>query len=302
MGQRNHRYIVAVDGGGTSCRIAIAKHDGTLLEEFVGAGINFNSNPKAAIDTTIENLSTAARNAKITLKDLAHSVAHLGIAGVMNTQESDLIARQLPFVDCTVTNDQPTTVLGALGEQEGSVISIGTGSFAALKRSESVQYIGGWGIRLGDQSSGAWLGQAVLKHVLLAHDGLEQRSDLTDTVTRGFDADLNRLIAFGNSASPENFAAFAPQVVKAAELGDPVGVQLMQRGAAYIEAVLTNFRLAPNDVVCLVGGLGSKYESYLNSNFQERIRPAKGTALDGALQLARKTADKFGSTPSASAK
>ncbi len=48
-------------------------------------------------------------------------------------------------------------------------------------------------------------------------------------------------------------------------------------------------------VICLAGGVGPHYAAYLPQSHQNRIRPALGTALDGALALAGQAHKKEGS-------
>ena len=55
-------------------------------------------------------------------------------------------------------------------------------------------------------------------------------------------------------------------------------------------------RLAGNDPlpVCFHGGLGAVFAARLADRYAGRVREAKGTALDGALEMAREMAGDAG--------
>ena len=82
------------------------------------------------------------------------------------------IAEALPIDNVTVSDDRPTNMAGALGGTDGYVAAIGTGSFLGRQSGAEQRFIGGWGLRLGDEASGAWLGRRVLSRVLDWRDGV----------------------------------------------------------------------------------------------------------------------------------
>jgi glucosamine kinase len=70
-----------------------------------------------------------------------------------------------------IETDAITAVKGALGDRDGIVAAIGTGSVFASQRSGVIRQIGGWGLVLGDEGSGARLGRSLLAAALGAVDG-----------------------------------------------------------------------------------------------------------------------------------
>ena len=91
---------------------------------------------------------------------------------------------------------------------------------------------------------------------------------------------------FSLNSQPSDYARLARDVVAAAEAGDPLGARLMQEGAAYIRRALEVVGWKPSEALCLTGGLGPAYASWL----ERPTVTAKGTALDGALALAARHA------------
>lgn len=280
-------YLIGIDGGGTGCRAAISDLAGTILGSANGGPANFTSDPRGTVQNLIGALGSAARLAGLDLSKLAHAPAHVGLAGIVSSGTASALAAQLPLRRCTVTDDQVTTVFGALGDSNGVVISIGTGSFIAVKREDDIRYIGGWGLQLGDQASGAWLGQKALQRCALTRDGLLPHSDLTARIWRDFDNDPANLIAYARSATPADFATYAKDVMAAAKQDDPQAVEIATEAATYLSQSLETANFSKEDRLCLTGGLGPLFAQWLPRAAQSQLTEPKGTALDGALALAR---------------
>lgn len=279
-------YFLGVDGGGSGCRAAIACADGTVVGTGTGGPANATTDAEGAVTNIMDAIGRAARDAGLS-EDLWRSArAHLGIAGIMNDAQADDFATRLPMA-ATVTDDRPTSLIGAFGPVDGLLAAVGTGSTLGVARKGQMRFLGGWGLQVGDQASGAWLGRALLEQVLLSHDGLRTASPLIDAVFPTFDKDPNSIVAFAQAATPDAFAELAPQIVEAAEAGDQVGTELLARGAQYLEQALSALDPTDTMAICLTGGLGKSYENWLSETYAKRLIAPKGTALDGALHLAR---------------
>ncbi len=283
--------ICAVDGGGSGCRVALAEACGPVLARAEGGPANITSDPGAAIGNLLDAVERAALELGPRAPRLAELTAHLGLAGVLGPEHAASIAARLPFAHVSVTNDQVTALHGALGARDGALLAAGTGSFVGLRRGGETRFLGGWGLRLGDQGSGAWLGRELLSHVLMVEDGARPDSPLARTVLARFDARPERIVEFARGAEPSDYARLAPEIVAAAEAGDPVGRSLMARGAAYFEELLAVVDLRRAEVICLSGGLGPHYAPYLSDRTRSRLDAPKGDALAGALNLAQRLAE-----------
>lgn len=281
-------YICAVDGGGTGCRAAISEPNGAVLARGSGGPANYATHPAQAARSVLDAVTVAARQMEPS-PDLKMLVAHVGLAGILTPLDASDLAGRLPFEVCTVSDDRMTSALGVLGDRDGTVLAIGTGSFVAARRGADISFWGGWGFAVGDQASGAWLGRTALEHTLIASDGLEPHTALTRAILSGFNDSPSDIATFATKAKPSDFASFAPQVVSAAKDGDAAGHMMMSRGAAYLNKILAAMEIKDTDTVCLTGGVGSHYEHYLDDAFRARLQPPEGVALDGALQLAHQT-------------
>lgn len=286
MSNSENTLIIGVDGGGTGCRVAIgARSEGILAQADGGRG-NMASDPDVAIRNVLTTVKAAAAKAGISVGALNTAVAHLGLAGVMTAKDSANVASKLPFAACVVTDDRPTAITGALGGEDGYLLSVGTGTIVASSKEGAFKYIGGWGFHVADQGSGAWLGRAALEQVLLCHDGLEAHSDLTRALLDKFDNDPNAIVSFSMSAKPGDFGMLAPEIVSAAHADDPWGRTLMQNGADYLMRGLAALAFKPGEVLCLSGGVGPHYAEYFPPELLSGQIARKGSALDGAFALA----------------
>lgn len=277
----NAAYFLGVDGGGSGCRAALSDSSGTI----VASGTSGPGNATSDFDGAVANIGAAISEACQNHMP-ADLPTHIGLAGILSKAEAKRFALALGMSQARVTDDRPTTLAGALGGKDGLLAAIGTGSFVGASYGNETRFLGGWGLQLGDQASGAWLGKMAMQQVMLAHDKLTPPSDLTQWFLDHFNGP-NGLVAFASSANPADFASFAPRIADAAEAGDKTATRVMEHGAGYLSKALETLDFDAKSPVCLTGGLGLRYAQWLPPQFAARIIAPRGSALDGALMLAR---------------
>lgn len=287
MSISDQTLFLGVDGGGTGCRAAIGTAAHGILARAEAGPANATSDPDQAIKNIRSASEAAAQLAGLPQTALSAAIAHVGLAGVMTDQDSARIAAALPCHRCTVTDDRPTAVTGALGRKDGFLVSIGTGTIVAASKAGTFNYVSGWGFHVSDQASGAWLGRAALEQVILCQDHLADFTPLTRSLFAKFKDDPNRIVAFAKSAHPGDYASLAPEIIAAARAGDPWGSALMTRGAVYVMQCLTALGFSPGDTLCLSGGVGPFYADFLPNDALSGRTPPRGNALDGAFLLAK---------------
>lgn len=277
-------HILAVDGGGTSCRGALVDLRTGARREGVGGPAN------------ISDFDGATGSVAALVAGLCDGVgpdtvsAHFGLAGVIDAAGANAVAGRFSFGRLAVTSDQPTMIVGALGGRDGAVAAIGTGSFVGIAAGGAVRVIGGWGLALGDQASGAWLGRDLLAHALLAGDGIEETTPLAADMLARFGG-VAGITRFSLTARPADYGRLAPEIVAAAAAGDALATRLMRRGADYILGALDALGWRAGARLCLAGGLGPAYARWLPAEATAGLAAAEGSALDGALILARRQAE-----------
>ena len=290
MSDSDHTLLIGVDGGGTGCRVAAGTLAKGVLGRAEGGRANATSDPALAIRNVLETVHAAAQVAGFSAEALNDAVAHIGLAGVMTADDSTRIANALPFAHASVTDDRPTAIAGALGDQDGYLLAIGTGTIVASSQRGEFTYVGGWGFQISDQSSGAWLGNMALRRTILCHDGLTSHSDLTHGLLLRFNDDPNEIVRFAAGATPRDYATLAPKIVEAANAGDLWGLTIMKEGADYLVQALSTLGFLPGDALCLTGGVGPHYAPYLPAEALRGRVSSRGGSLDGAFQLAARHA------------
>jgi glucosamine kinase len=279
-------FLIAVDGGGTSCRAVIASIDGTPLGEGLAGSANIVTDLEMARDNIVEATRRAARQAGIPEDRIAESAAVLGLAGANIGNYPSRIAARLPFRISHVETDARIALQGALGEIDGAVAVVGTGSVFMSRRHGRIRSVGGWGPAVGDFCSGARLGRTLLEEALRAYDALRGETELTRKVLGRYDGDPSILVEFAQSARPRDFAGFAPSLFEYADRGDAVAVEIVSAAVAHLEETLQALVGADGLPFCLLGGLASNYSKRLSAATKGRERTPEGNALSGALSMA----------------
>lgn len=284
------RYLVGIDGGGTSCRAAVADTTGRIL----GRGRSGASNIMTAPDTAIANIADAAKaafvDAGLDASLIENASAYLGLAGNHVENTVAYVMPRLPFRQSAIESDGLIALQGALGDGDGAVAILGTGTIYIARTASKIRYVGGWGYHLGDLGSGGRLGQMALQESLLAYDGIAPQTIMTRALLEEFANQPRRMVAFSQTAKPGDYARFAPRMFEFAAAGDKAALALLKQAAGFIDASLDRVsEITGGGRLCLLGGLSSLYAPYLAARHRERLAPAAEDALAGAVALAKAT-------------
>lgn len=273
--------FLGIDGGGTGCRAAVADGAGHILARAEAGPANIASDLTGAARNILAAAAQAARDAGARLEDM---VAGLGLAGANAAGAPTALGAHLPFARLRIVTDGVTAVMGALGEADGIVAALGTGSVFGVQRGSAVRQIGGRGLALGDEGSGAWIGRAILSRALRAVDGLAPMTPLLAELVDKMGGD-DRVVAFSLTARPADYAALAPRILIS---DDPAAQAVMAAAEADVAQAIGALQQPPALPVVFLGGLGPAFAARLAGRWPQRT--AQGTALDGALLLARRAA------------
>lgn len=279
------QLFLGVDGGGTGCRAAVAAAQGGVLGAGSAASANIVSDPSGARDNILI-AAQAALDASGAGGDLTALHAVLGLAGANVGGAAARLTARLPFARTHVASDAVTALRGAFGQGDGIAATLGTGSVFAVRRAGAVRVIGGWGFVLGDHAGGAWMGRALLDAALRAHDGLLPASPLLDAALESAGGP-EALVEFAHAARPADFARYAPQILEAEAAGDAAAVAILRRAEAQVSRAIDRLQCGGALPVCFLGGLGPVFAARLQRRYAGLIRAPEGSALDGALAMAR---------------
>ena len=291
MAERN-LLIFGVDGGGTQSRARLCAYSGRLLAEATGGPANLRLGIEASFSSVLDAARQCLKDAGMAPQNLSCIVACLALAGASEPGHLDAAKRQRhPFRAAIITTDAHAACLGAHDGKDGGVIIAGTGAVAWALIKGKTYRIGGWGLPISDEGSGAWIGNEALRRVLWAHDGRIAWTPLLRELFADFSNDPHAIVSWTATASPREFGAFAPRVADHARDDDPVAIELMRTAAAHIDSLAARLIAVGVPQLALVGGFAAALQPWLAPQTTSLlIRPA-GDAVQGALTLARAAAE-----------
>lgn len=299
--------VAGVDGGGSKTHVIVARaEDGSVVAEAEGGGSAVTPGHVPESARTIAGVVASALE-KVEEADKTLSLLIVGVAGVGRRDESEQLAAALEDLDIAsevvVETDAEIALEDAFDGGAGIILIAGTGSIAHGRGPSGARArCGGWGPRIGDEGSGAWIGRRALGIVAAAHDGREPPTALTGAILTA--AQLNEpeeLIPWAAASDPRTVAALAPAVFSAAA-SDPRARALVDLAAEelvlHVRALsLRLFGDERADIqVAFAGGLMKK-GSPLRKRVEHRLKSAVPgahvrvqpiVAARGAIKLAMK--------------
>ncbi len=281
-------YILGIDGGGTSCRAAVADATGRILGRGRSGAANILSDPDNALIHIIGASKAAFEEAGLDPSQISSTAALVGVAGSNVGVAVHYVKERLPFAKADIESDGLIALQGALGDSDGAVAILGTGSIYISRRDDEISYIGGWGFQIGDLGSGARLGHALLQESVLAFDRIHPSSPLTDAVMVEFNSDPREVVEFARAAQPGDFGRHAPKVFDYAGRNDPVAIALLKASAQTIDEALDAVVARGSRKLCLLGGLAPLYRPWLAERHQPLFVDSAADALTGSVALAAK--------------
>jgi glucosamine kinase len=236
----------------------------------------------------MEATAECLRQAGLPVSQVRRIAACLALAGASEpTNLAEAQAYPHPFGKVIVTTDAHAACLGAHGGRDGGVVVVGTGAVAwAIVKGRSFR-VGGWGMPISDEGSGAWLGCETLRRVLWAIDGRVAWTQLLRTVASGFGDDPHAIVRWTQTASPRDFASLAPHVFDYAAQGDTTAAELLRLAAGHIDALAWRLLDAGSERLALVGGCAPFLAPCLSRETRSHLVEPEGDALSGAIKLAR---------------
>lgn len=283
--------LLAVDGGGTRCRARLTTISGNLLGEAVGGPANLRRGVNRSFAVVVEVANECLRQAALPARDAARIVACLALAGASEpTYLAAAQAHEHPFRKAIITTDAHAACIGAHGHADGGIIIAGTGSVGWATVKGRTFRVGGWGLPISDEGSGAWAGCEALRRVLWAHDGRIAWTPMLRALFANFGRDPHAIVTWTATASPGDFGAVAPHIVDYAAQGDAASIELLQQSAAHIDALAARLVAVGADRLALLGGFAPSLRRWLSPATAKHLVEPAGDALAGALTLARAAA------------
>ncbi|HEY3506845.1 MAG TPA: BadF/BadG/BcrA/BcrD ATPase family protein [Actinocatenispora sp.] len=245
------RKVLGLDMGGTATRAVLATASGAVA----GTGSAGPGNPYAHPPARAAGaLREAVREA---LGDHDPATVRLGVVGLAGGNTLAVPAVGETFrrawrdagLACPmrVVGDTEVAYAAGTADPDGTVLIAGTGAAAArIVGHRMVRSAGGYGWLLGDDGAGYWLGREAVRALLAVTDGLRPPGVLTDLVRAHLPVeethpgtDTERVVAAVDHAHPVRLAELARLVSTAAEAGDEIAAEIVDRAAGHLCALAT---------------------------------------------------------------
>lgn len=143
-------------------------------------------------------------------------------------------------------NDMLCGWAGSLAGEDGINIVAGTGSIAYGERRGRAARAGGWGEVFSDEGSAYWIALQGLNAFTRMSDGRLPRTPLYERFRRRFelahDLDLCSRLMGEAAPSRDEIAALAGVVAEAARAGDAAAVEILDRAAGELAAIIDAVR------------------------------------------------------------
>lgn len=298
---KEQRFVLALDGGGTKTRAALCDPAGQIVAMAEGEATNPLSRPWEAVENTIRLLVQEVIQ-RAEAAEAAVSVLYLGLAGADRPQVKDRLREAFApqwGERLVLDNDAVSALYAGTYGEPGIVLIAGTGSIAyAVTAAGERERTGGWGYLVGDEGSGFDIGRKGAAAVLRASDGRGKPTVLTGLYLEHFGVSRpEELIAliYGADNPRKELADTSTLVEKAASLGDEVAMELIGLAADdLVELATVSLRKAGSSLpVVLAGGLLSsdtvlRREVLKRAGFAARV--ATAPPVMGALVAAMRCA------------
>jgi glucosamine kinase len=284
--------FLGVDGGGTRCRARLYDACGHPLGEAVSGPANLNHGLNEAFASVFDAVFRSLAQAQLVPSDFPRITACLALAGATEpAAEAAARLQRQGFARAILTSDAHAACVGAHDGADGGIIIVGTGSIGFAVRNGRQHRVGGWGLQVSDEGSGAWIGREVLRRVLMAYDGRLKWTPLLRGAFDRYEGAPHRMVQTSGRATPRDFGRIAPLVFEHAAQGDDVALAIVHAAAHHIDGIA--YRLTELGVVrlSLAGGVAPHLQPFLSASIRQRLVDPIGDALDGAFLLARAAAD-----------
>lgn len=187
-----NEWLLIIDGGATKTACAIVHAESGEIQYTASLG---GSNYQAiGVEPATDILRALLAKAQVFLQAQANpkiTVATFAMAGIDSPNDhksvteivhNTITATQLNIQRLIIENDAEATLLGVTAGQAGALLIAGTGAIAYAFDGEHIARSGGWGHRAGDEGSGYWLGQEVIRAIFRMEDGRGEPTILKDAV------------------------------------------------------------------------------------------------------------------------
>ncbi|MCA9264578.1 MAG: hypothetical protein KDA60_12040 [Planctomycetales bacterium] len=320
--QQQSQLVLAIDGGGTSCRLAVGKyHADSEQLELITCSVGGSANPATlGIEFTLGRLDELLASILPAVDAPSDTVASvmIGMAGVGQTRFSDHVNGWARSRFSTARHFRVTTDVSMLmtsadvcraaaqlretrsvdlrtiadkgrGQRQSVVLVAGTGSVALTRDVNGVEcQAGGWGYLLGDEGSGYWIGRRALQCCL--GEAFPDRFDaLPSEFARvickhvGVPEPRGLIQAIYGAEDPRlEIARVAGSVNIAAQTGNETARSILAEATGNLELLVKQLVRDERPYELIMAGGVLQHSEWIRSRLIDRLRPADTCLIERA--------------------
>ena len=232
------KYYIAIDAGGNKTEGVLFDQTGTVLAIVTGRGANpFDQGPSE----TSERLNAAVDSLKKHLPEKAKLSAVFGSlsAAYYYPEIEKQIARNAGSTYCKLDGVVSSVMAAVLGHDDGVCLISGVGSYVCVREAGKHRFfIGSTGYMLDTEGSAYVLAQQAINAVQRERDGRGPKTMLTPLLEREMRETVQEHLPVFYSGGRAYIASYAHNVFTANALGDPVAMEIFNRGVDYYAEAL----------------------------------------------------------------
>lgn len=282
-------YYVGIDGGGTSCRARIRNSVGNLIGEAKSGSANILLGVDVAMASILQAIKEAAQQGGLSESDFSQMHVGLALAGAeQKSAWKTFMEQSHPFASITLNTDAYGACIGAHNGDNGAIMIAGTGSCGIYLQDGQQHVVGGREFPISDQGGGAVMGLHLIQQVLLAEDGIREKTPLSEHVMSHFNHSIDDIVAWSKQAIPKDYGQFSPAIFEFAHKADPLALDMLKQTATDIEMFLMALNRRGATRICLMGSIAERIVKWLSPPVQQWIVEPQFDAIEGAIMFAGK--------------
>ena len=186
------KWLLIVDGGATKTACAVVHvESGEIKYSNSTKGSNYQAIGTESASAVLQSLLANVYDFLQKQEDSKIEVATFALSGIDSPKDHEIVSAivqqaisstSLQVETLIIENDAQATLLGVTAEQAGALLIAGTGAIAYAFDGSKIARAGGWGHRAGDEGSGYWLGQEVIRAIFKMEDGRGEPTILKNAV------------------------------------------------------------------------------------------------------------------------
>lgn len=244
----NDKYILGIDGGGTTTRGVIFNELGELLVKIDDKGSNLYVYKEDGVKIIINMIKSLAQKININISEI--SALGFGLSGISDIHSRELLLKELDKNNLSknslILSDTEAAYQLLCPAGQGILLSIGTGIVCLAKDDKGKIFkVAGNGFDKGDIGSGYWIGKKIINKILFNQELLSVSDDIIeihDCIKKALDIENINLIQEVLSNKSDlvyNTASISKDIISLAEDGNDIALSVLQEGTRHIGDYIT---------------------------------------------------------------